>query len=81
MSDPAHVSGVAGNSCSAVDGVGQGAPPRTFGTPGYLDIARNFGRFGFDLVSHPVDADGLKALRRSKRRRSIRHAGASFPNV
>lgn len=31
-----------------------------FGAPGYLDIARNFGRFGFGLVSHPVDADGMR---------------------
>ncbi|MEP9351923.1 PLP-dependent aminotransferase family protein [Xanthobacter sp. KR7-225] len=30
-----------------------------FGTPGYLDIARNFARFGFDLHDHPVDAGGI----------------------
>ena len=30
-----------------------------FGVPGYLDIARNFARFGFDLSPHPVDADGI----------------------
>jgi len=30
-----------------------------FGAPGYLDIARNFSRFGFELRQHPVDADGI----------------------
>ncbi len=30
-----------------------------FGVPGYLDIARNFARFGFDLKQHPVDSDGI----------------------
>jgi GntR family transcriptional regulator/MocR family aminotransferase len=30
-----------------------------FGTPGYLDIARNFARFGFDLKQHPVDSFGI----------------------
>lgn len=30
-----------------------------FGTPGYLDIARNFARFGFKLKEHPVDAEGI----------------------
>lgn len=36
-----------------------------FGAPGYLDIARNFARFGFDLKQHPVDTDGI-ALANSK---------------
>ena len=30
-----------------------------FGTPGYLDIARNFARFGFKLKQHPVDSEGI----------------------
>ncbi|OPA87900.1 hypothetical protein BFW88_18015 [Pseudomonas fluorescens] len=30
-----------------------------FGVPGYLDIARNFERFGFDLVPHAVDEEGM----------------------
>lgn len=36
-----------------------------FGVPGYLDIARNFARFGFDLEQHPIDANGI-ALANSK---------------
>lgn len=30
-----------------------------FGEPGYLDIARNFARFGFSLHSHPMDNNGV----------------------
>jgi len=30
-----------------------------FGSPGYLDFARNFARFGFEMVSHPVDQNGI----------------------
>jgi GntR family transcriptional regulator/MocR family aminotransferase len=30
-----------------------------FGSPGYLDIARNFARFGFEMVAHGVDAEGI----------------------
>jgi GntR family transcriptional regulator/MocR family aminotransferase len=30
-----------------------------FGEPGYLDIARNFARFGFELRPHPVDSAGI----------------------
>lgn len=30
-----------------------------FGVPGYLDIARNFERFGFALKPHPVDSVGM----------------------
>lgn len=30
-----------------------------FGEPGYLDIARNFSRFGFSLKAHPMDNDGI----------------------
>lgn len=30
-----------------------------FGVPGYLDIARNFARFGFNLRKHPVDSEGI----------------------
>lgn len=30
-----------------------------FGVPGYLDMARNFARFGFELKSHPVDGEGI----------------------
>lgn len=30
-----------------------------YGCPGYLDIARNFARFGYQLTSHNVDAEGL----------------------
>jgi len=62
--DPAHVMVVPGTQYGSVLVAMVLAKVRRrvhFGTPGYLDIARNFGRFGFDLVSHPVDADGLKA--------------------
>jgi GntR family transcriptional regulator/MocR family aminotransferase len=37
----------------------QGRRNLHFGSPGYLDIARNFARFGFKLRQHPVDADGI----------------------
>lgn len=30
-----------------------------FGVPGYLDIARNFARFGFQWRPHPVDGQGM----------------------
>jgi GntR family transcriptional regulator/MocR family aminotransferase len=30
-----------------------------FGSPGYLDFARNFGRFGFEMVPHRLDRQGL----------------------
>jgi GntR family transcriptional regulator/MocR family aminotransferase len=30
-----------------------------FGVPGYLDIARNFARFGFELRQHRIDASGI----------------------
>lgn len=32
-----------------------------FGEPGYLDFARNFARFGFNLQSYAVDASGIAA--------------------
>ena len=30
-----------------------------FGEPGYLEFARNFSRFGYDLQSHRMDAEGI----------------------
>ncbi len=30
-----------------------------FGDPGYLEFARNFSRFGYDLQSHEMDAEGI----------------------
>jgi GntR family transcriptional regulator/MocR family aminotransferase len=30
-----------------------------FGSPGYLDLARNFARFGFEMVAHGVDQNGI----------------------
>lgn len=42
-----------------------------FGEPGYLDFARNFGRFGFSLQSHAVDASGIAAPVRSLGRKDI----------
>ncbi|MNR30149.1 hypothetical protein D3C85_1475890 [compost metagenome] len=32
------------------------------GVPGYLDIARNFGRFGYQLSAHQVDIGGMSGL-------------------
>lgn len=34
-------------------------PDLHFGEPGYLDIARNFSRFGFSLKAHPMDNNGI----------------------
>ncbi|WP_242460014.1 PLP-dependent aminotransferase family protein [Pantoea agglomerans] len=30
-----------------------------FGSPGYMDFAHNFGRFGYKLQSHAIDSEGL----------------------
>jgi len=61
--DPTQVMVVPGTQYGAVLVAMLSAKTRSrvhFGTPGYLDIARNFARFGFDLISHPVDIDGMK---------------------